>query len=1101
MAKTKKPTGLSIVRNGQNFTCSWKIGDKDYGGGQQAQYSIGGGGWINFNDTADIGKTTTKKSFSVSFDVWNPYGVGNNKVNRVAFRVRGNRKTYTEGSGKKKKTVNPTWSEWSSKEFLLYSPANPTITVASASSNATTFTITATKKSDDHNPLHKLEWKTALVIDCNYNDGSQASYGSASLVSGTTSGDTVTLVQTITEDSSIFNTGKSYTRWVAVRARGIGGDSDWVYAKYVYAKPNQPTNTSVTTIDVSGGIEINLRWNSSGTNSRPLDSIKIEKLTTTPAAGLVPPAGVSWTEVGSISPKDGSDGYKYTETTTPTSDQCIFVRATTVHGSEKTEGDAVFVKAGTVSAPTNMTLSVVQETFRATIFATNNSAIPDAHMAVVFRGSSIQEYIAGIIPHGTQSAITIQCPDWSEEDDYAFEIYAFVGTYTKQTRSDNLDSYILSAYAGRPLLKSASISSTGNVPKAPSGLTLTQTNVAGTIRAKWNWTWSEATGTELSWADHDDAWESTDGPDTYEISNLHTGAWNIAGLATGKRWYVRARFFNGEGDTRIYGPYSEMTANSVIDLSAPPETPTLRLTDSVITADGQTTAYWAYTTGDGTGQIYAEICTATISAGVITYGSVIAHTETAYNILLNAKELGWTSGNTYNLCLRLSSASGNKSDWSAVVPITIASPVTCSISSTSLSTITVPADDDDETTRQVLSLTALPLTVNVSGSGNDKTLTVAIERNEDYHIERPDENIFNGYEGETVALLKNSEGSSQAIINLDDLIGPLDDGASYRIIATIKDAYGQSASSAPLVFEVHWSHQALAPTADVAIDEDMHVAFITPYAPSGAISSDTADIYRLSADKPQLIYKGASFGETYVDPYPALGEFGGHRIVFVTANGDYITDDNEIAWYDVKSNDGDEVELEQAIINFGDNEIILSHNIDLSNSWEKDFQETKYLGGSIQGDWNAGVGRKLTLSALAISIREQDIIEAFRRLAVYTGICNVRTPDGSSFSANVMAKEERSHSTGRKMVTFSLEITRVDSEGLDGMTYADWAEGLQKDYSYNIVNGYLYETADTESGNTFSINQAGELIWNPSSSVDGITFDLKDGELEVDYGG
>ena len=53
-------------------------------------------------------------------------------------------------------------------------------------------------------------------------------------------------------------------------------------------------------------------------------------------------------------------------------------------------------------------------------------------------------------------------------------------------------------------------------------------------------------------------------------------------------------------------------------------------------------------------------------------------------------------------------------------------------------------------------------------------------------MERPDESEFNGYEGETVAL-KSQTGASQMTISLDDLIGSLDDGAPYRIVATVLD--------------------------------------------------------------------------------------------------------------------------------------------------------------------------------------------------------------------------------------------------------------------------------------------------------------------------
>jgi hypothetical protein len=61
-----------------------------------------------------------------------------------------------------------------------------------------------------------------------------------------------------------------------------------------------------------------------------------------------------------------------------------------------------------------------------------------------------------------------------------------------------------------------------------------------------------------------------------------------------------------------------------------------------------------------------------------------------------------------------------------------------------------------------------------------------------------------------------------------------------------------------------------------------------------------------------------------------------------------------------------------------------------------------------------------------------------RRLATHTGICHVRTKDGSSYAADVQVSESYSMSDGHKLASFSLSITRVDPEELDGMTLAEW---------------------------------------------------------------
>ena len=259
-------------------------------------------------------------------------------------------------------------------------------------------------------------------------------------------------------------------------------------------------------------------------------------------------------------------------------------------------------------------------------------------------------------------------------------------------------------------------------------------------------------------------------------------------------------------------------------------------------------------------------------------------------------------------------------------------------------------------------------------------------------------------------------------------------------MAIVQDSLGQI-SETSLGFEVHWSHQACAVTAEVMVDTDNQIALIKVPTPTGAAQTDTFDLYRLSADKPELILEGGQFGTLYVDPYPAIGEMGGHRVVSRTANGDYITSSNSIGFYDTGEEEGDTVYSKYAIIDFGGDKVMLRYDLDISSKWTKDFKETKYLGGAVQGDWNAAVSRTATIAGISVPEYEEDVIAAMRRLSVYTGICHVRTPDGSSYPADVQVSETWNHDKAGKIAEFSLAITRVDPESADGMTYTEWANG------------------------------------------------------------
>jgi hypothetical protein len=213
---------------------------------------------------------------------------------------------------------------------------------------------------------------------------------------------------------------------------------------------------------------------------------------------------------------------------------------------------------------------------------------------------------------------------------------------------------------------------------------------------------------------------------------------------------------------------------------------------------------------------------------------------------------------------------------------------------------------------------------------------------------------------------------------------------------------------------------------------------ITPIAPDNYAEGDVCDIYRISTDKPALIVEGATFGETYVDPYPGFGDFCGHRLVTRTANGDYITRDNELAWFLCDSDVDDILEEDAMIIDVNGNQIELPYNIELQNTWTKDFKRTTYLGGAVQGDWNPAVTRDTTANTVILRGRDLDKQISMRGLAGYAGLAHIRTPDGSSMACDIQVRETSSYQN--KRVSYSLSIKVIDPPAPEGMLLADWRD-------------------------------------------------------------
>lgn len=913
---TSKPTGLAITRDGQWFTIKWKIGSVDYNDGQQLQYHLSNQPKDKWT-TVSIGRTTTSKSVQISKS--NYYPTTSAKLTKVTFRIRGKREDFSTGTGDKKKDYTCSWSGWSTKEMTLEKPSKPSISAEldNQLTNVCRFTWNVNASSDNRKPYTSVEWQTRLAPKgSTVTDGSKLAWNSSKAGWGTGTSTSSSGTITRTEDTATLATG-SFTRWVRVRARGVAGASEWVYSKHVYAKPYQAKITSASAKKVAlTSYECKVTWTAASSAAHPIDSTTVQYAMEVPAAGVTCPDNATWTDANVSRDTSGKDTAVFKTERRLANDECLFVRVVTQHDSNVTYSVPKLVLKGALAGPSGLNVTTVDSTHRATITVTNNSQVSDSMLAVVYMPNKGSNLVVGIMPHGDTS-ITIQCPDWSSQSSFGFGVYAFVGTYKSSLLSSGVRVYTVTEK-----MTSSTITDGGDVPVAPTGVDAVIVDDE-TVKVDWNWNWSKATGAELSWADYENAWESTEQPEFYTVPDIYRSEWNIRNLELGKIWYIRIRFIVEETEGITYGPWSNTVQ---ADLSYAPETPSLYLSDSVIKKDGKVTASWEYTSADGTQQSYAEICEATVGTNSITYGNIIAHTKTAHQVTIKASGVGWDNGETHNLCLRVTSASGKTSEtWSDPVAVSIADPVTANISSTSLQNVVIVDDADEGTQRTVLSLTALPLSVTVTGAGNGGTTILAIERAADYHMERPDGAHVDGYEGETVFLFSQT-GESAISVTKDALIGALDDGAQYRLVATVQDGFGQSAS-ASMDFEVHWAHQAIIPEATVEIDEGAYVAKITPIAPTGAANDDVCDIYRLSADRPELIVKDGAFGSTYVDPYPAIGEFGGHRIVFKTANGDYITHDEQPAWIDLGEADDDILDIDYSIIDFDGNRLLLYYNV------------------------------------------------------------------------------------------------------------------------------------------------------------------------------
>ena len=1052
MSVSKAPTGLSVTRSGNTFTMKWKIGDKDYGNGQQLQY------WINGRlYQPSIGATATS------------YAITSTVLKTLTFGVRGNRKKYS----KKGKNINPGWSAWASKTWTATVPGNPGLEYENEAVNSGTFKWSFSPDNTGTPIFTRVETQSCVVRK-NAEPGNNE-WGS--VTNRAASGSV-----TITEESEAIAEG-NIVRWFRARTVGRAGAVSWdkaVKICHAYGTPNAATLLSASAVTNGSSSRITAAWNGSYDRMHPIDALMLQYVIDTPADAVLTPPSSGWSEAIEVAPNGAKDKVIANISDVVMADEVMWVRVRSDHDGNMAYSNDLVAQVGALTAP-GIDAQPNTTTGSVTINITENSACNVANTAIFFRPENdpSNDRIIAILPRGTDT-ITLTVDDIIGASTTCFGAYAFVGSYSGLVISETK-------------MQSAKVIDSDIASVAPANVTVAEGPAEGTVRIGWEWTWKAATKAELSWADNIYAWESTDEPKSYEVEDRFALSWVIAGLDVGQRWYFRVRLIDGSGDDDIIGPWSEI---HTYDLSSVPDRPVLTLSKSVINEGESVTARWAYSSADDVDQGFAEICLVTFaSQGTPTYGDIIAHVDAGQSVELSRD---WETGTTYYMAVRTTASSGTQSAWSDPVSLYVAEPVTITMTASNilcggryterdmdqistyvdgvLSNIrindtesphdvyggmtselydlynagaggirTVTRVDIDEHTYEIHNETKtytfandpyiamLPFTATVTGAGPTGTTILSIVRAEDYHLYRPDNKIFDGYEGETIATF-NQTGEAPITIAVDDLVGYLDDGAKYKLIATVIDDYGQTAS-VEYPFTVNWTHKAVAPGVEVVMDKYQRIAKITPIAVTGIAQDDTCDIYRITADQPELVYKGAEFGTTYVDPYPAFGDFCGHRLVTVTANGDYASYTG-LAWYDADYNDGDILEDKKMVIDVNGDQIELPYNIELANSWHKDFQRTEYLGGSVQGDWNPAVTRDLSAKTVLLRGRDLDRQLAMRDLAGFAGVAHIRTPDGSSLTCDIQVRENMDYKS--KRVSYTLAIQAVDPEGTDGMTLAEW---------------------------------------------------------------
>lgn len=551
----------------------------------------------------------------------------------------------------------------------------------------------------------------------------------------------------------------------------------------------------------------------------------------------------------------------------------------------------------------------------------------------------------------------------------------------------------------------------------------------------------DADGTQLTWSDEPDAWESTEKPQEFEFTEsdgqLVDGSTTyrdsrtivIKGLAEGEPTHVRARRYMDDVDgNRTYGPWSDQ--KTVIPTVAPSD---VVLAAPAFVAEGADVTYtWAFG-GGGTQRGWQ----------LVSGDAIVAEGTDAF-------------GTATIPAARFASFADSGGIVSAFVRVSTGGEY---IASDAHATRIVPAPTlaiGELPTMTAQGGYSIPLTCGVS------TARVAIVVTADGADMPTPTGTLRQPAGDAVwsgELLPQWAASGDAYAADVPLPGGLTllDGGWYTVTARATDpATGLQSGEQSAQFRVVWAHQAPMPqqggmelTADAAIvegkayftrtgsgtDADPYdyeevetptaadlstyyeehpsitvepstvtdddggidrVCTITLLPPDGAAEGDVYDIYRLTHEGARLIGSGWATSGTVTDTYAPFGDGQtAYRICTRTADGD-------LAWADFGySADGGVLRLD-----FAGREhryVELPYDLSLGDKLAKDYEGRAHMDGSRGGGWNPGIGRTASLSTDVLRIENPETVAALYDMAQTAGPVFVRTPAGAAFEANVEA--------------------------------------------------------------------------------------------------
>lgn len=404
-------------------------------------------------------------------------------------------------------------------------------------------------------------------------------------------------------------------------------------------------------------------------------------------------------------------------------------------------------------------------------------------------------------------------------------------------------------------------SNVASPPKGPSGLTECRATDKTEILLKWNED-RTATGYDIEYTTDKKYFGASDKTTTKSITGKEVTSYYITDLTSGYEYFFRIRSKNSQGE-------SEWSKIKSVLLGEKPSSPTT-WSSSTVATKGQTkgetiSLYWLHNAKDGSKPKKYKL-KITVTGGTykgrseyseeITDGRSDDDKENAYTYSLNTTDVIFISKAEIKWCVQSAGVTGEFGDWSVTRTINVYSKPTLELDVIDGNSALISSVQSFpfyiRANVSPVSDTHKPIGYHVSIIANDSYETIDYAGNE--KLVKAGDTVYSRYfESESrTGWIRSADGKwieasltpdeSELIIMMSAGNVDLETNIDYTVKCIVSMNSGLTESKST-EFDVAWYETNYIPNAEISIDDESAVAYITPYCKEM--------IYELIATKPK----------------------------------------------------------------------------------------------------------------------------------------------------------------------------------------------------------------------------------------------------------